>query len=58
MKKILYFIEFIVKRFFFILCKLLGYKISSNLGFYMEARSVIYLGQKSIIQNVEKSKFR
>ena len=57
MKKILYFIEFIVIRFFFILCKLLGYKISSNLGFYIGSKfGNIFRTKKSIIQNIEKSK--
>ena len=57
MKKILYFIEFIVIRFFFILCKLLGYKISSNLGFYIGSTfGNIFRTKKSIIQNIEKSK--
>ena len=57
MKKILFFIEFIVIRFFFILCKLLGYKISSNLGFYIGSTfGNIFRTKKSIIQNIEKSK--
>ena len=57
MKKIFYFIEFIVIRFFFILCKLLGYKISSNLGFYIGSTfGNIFRTKKSIIQNIEKSK--
>ena len=57
MKKIFYFIEFIVIRFFFILCNLLGYRISSNFGFYIGSTfGNIFRTKKSIIQNIEKSK--
>ena len=57
MKKIVYFIEFIAIRLFFILCKLLGYRISSNFGFYIgRTFGNIFRTKKSIIQNIEKSK--
>ena len=35
MKKIVYFIEFIFIKFLFIIFKLVGYKIASNLGFFI-----------------------
>ena len=55
MKKIIYFIEFILIRFFFIICKLLGYRISSNFGFYIgRTFGNIFRTKKSIIQNIEK----
>ena len=57
MKKIIYFIEFIVIRLFFTVCILLGYKFSSNLGFYIgKTFGNIFRKKKSIIQNLKKSK--
>ncbi len=57
MKKIIYFIEFIFIRFFFIICKLVGYKFSSNLGFFIgKTFGNIFRKKKSIIQNLKKSK--
>ena len=57
MKKIIYFIEFIFIRFFFIICKLVGYKISSNLGnFIGQTFGNIFRKKTSIIQNLKKSK--
>ena len=35
MKKVIYFLEFILVKLFFIICKLFGYRISSNLGFFI-----------------------
>ena len=35
MKKIIYFIEFILVRLLFIIYKILGYKLASNLGFFV-----------------------
>ena len=35
MKKIIYFIEFIVIKFLFIIFKIIGFKYASNLGFYI-----------------------
>ena len=57
MKKIIYFIEFILIKFFLYICKLLGYKISSNFGFFIgKTFGNIFRTKKSIIQNIEKSK--
>ena len=57
MKRIIYFIEFIVIRLFFTVCILLGYKFSSNLGFYIgKTFGNIFRKKKSIIQNLKKSK--
>ena len=57
MKKIKYFIEFIVIRFFFIICKILGYELSSNLGFYIgKIFGNLFRNKISIIQNLKKSK--
>ena len=57
MKKIIYFIEFIIVKFFFVICILLGYRFSSNLGFYIgENFGNIFRKKKSIIQNLKKSK--
>ena len=57
MKKIIYFIEFIFIRFFFIICKLVGYKFSSNLGFFIgKTFGNIFRKKTSIIQNLKKSK--
>ena len=35
MKKIIYFIEFLIVSLFFIISKLLGYRLGSNFGFYI-----------------------
>tara|TARA_A100001011_G_scaffold345538_1_gene381309 strand:- start:10 stop:870 length:861 start_codon:yes stop_codon:yes gene_type:complete len=57
MKKIKYFIEFIVIRLFFIICKLIGYRFSSDLGFYIGGTfGGIFRNRTSIIQNLKKSK--
>ena len=57
MKKIKYYIEFIVIRFFFIICKLIGYRLSSDLGFFIgRTFGGIFRKKKSIIQNLKKSK--
>ena len=55
MKKIIYFIEFIVIRFFFILCKLLGYKFHQTLDFILVVRLVIYLEQKNQLFRILKN---
>ena len=56
MKKISYFIEFIFVYIFFILFKLLGYRISSNLGFLIGKFFVpIFRSKKLIIENIKKS---
>ncbi len=57
MKNIKYFFEFIFIRFFFIICKLVGYKLSSNLGFFIgKTFGNIFRKKLSIIQNLKKSK--
>ena len=56
MKKIIYFIEFIFVYFIFIIFKLLGYKISSNLGFVIgKFCGPIFRSKRSIIENIKKS---
>ena len=56
MKKIIYFIEFIIVYFLFILFKLLGYKLSSNLGYLIgKFCGPIFRSKKSIIENLKKS---
>ena len=57
MKRIIYFFEFIVIKFFFIICQLLGYRFSSDLGFYIgKTFGNIFRKKKSIIENLKKSK--
>ena len=56
MKKIIYFIEFIFVYIFFIFFKLLGYRISSNFGFFIgKFFGPIFRSKKSIIENIKKS---
>ena len=56
MKKIIYFIEFIFVYILFIIFKLLGYKISSNLGFIIgKFCGPIFRSKRSIIENIKKS---
>ncbi len=57
MKKIIYFLEFIVIKLFFIICKLLGYRFSSDLGFYIgKTFGNVFRKETSIIDNLKKSK--
>tara|TARA_B100001778_G_scaffold77433_1_gene62448 strand:- start:180 stop:1040 length:861 start_codon:yes stop_codon:yes gene_type:complete len=57
MKRIIYFFEFIVIKFFFIICQLLGYRFSSDLGFYIgKTFGNIFRKKTSIIENLKKSK--
>ncbi len=57
MKRIIYFLEFIVIKFFFIICQLLGYRFSSDLGFYIgKTFGNIFRKKTSIIENLRKSK--
>ena len=57
MKIIIYFFEFIVIKFFFIICQLLGYRFSSDLGFYIgKTFGNIFRKKTSIIENLKKSK--
>ena len=56
MKKLIYFIEFIFIYIFFILFKILGYRISSNLGFSIgKLFGPIFRSKNSIIENLKKS---
>ncbi len=59
MKKISYLLEFILIKFLFILFQLIGYRLSSNLGFFI-GRTIgpIFKSKKKIIQNLEKAKIK
>ena len=48
MKKIIYFIEFLLVEFLFIICKAVGYKSASNLGFLLEKILGIFLEKKNL----------
>ena len=57
MKKIIYFIEFLLVEFLFIICKTVGYKSASNLGFFIGKNfGNFFRKKKSIIENLHKSK--
>ena len=57
MKKVIYFLEFILVKLFFIIFKTIGYKFASSLGFFIGATfGNIFRTKKSIINNLEKSK--
>ena len=57
MKKIIYFLEFIIVKFLFIIFKTVGYKTASNLGFYIGKNfGNIFRKKKSIIENLHVSK--
>ena len=57
MKKIIYFVEFILIRFLFLIFRILGYKSASNLGFYFgKTFGNIFRKKSSIIKNLHKSK--
>jgi KDO2-lipid IV(A) lauroyltransferase len=57
MKKIIYFIEFLLVEFLFIICKVIGYKSASNLGFFLGKNfGNFFRKKKSIIENLHKSK--
>ena len=59
MKKIIYFIEFTIISLFFIICKLAGYRLASNFGFYIgKTIGKNFRSKKSIIQNLKKSKIQ
>ena len=56
MKKLIYFIEFILVYFLFALFNLIGYKISSNLGFLIgKFFGSFFRSKKLIIENLKKS---
>ena len=56
MKKIIYFIEFIIICFLFFVFKILGYKLSSNLGFFIgKTFGPLLRSKKLVIENLKKS---
>ena len=59
MKKIVYFLEFILIKILFIFFRLLGYRLSSNLGFFI-GRTIgpIFRSKKTIIQNLDKANIK
>ena len=57
MKKIIYFIEFLIVEFLFIICKVVGYKSASDIGFFIGKNfGNFFRKKKSIIENLHKSK--
>ena len=57
MKKIIYFIEFLLVKFLLIICKIIGYKLASNFGFFIGKNfGNFFRKKKSIIENLYKSK--
>ena len=59
MKKIVYFLEFILIKILFIFFQLIGYRFSSNLGFFI-GRTIgpIFRSKKSIIRNLDKANIK
>ena len=59
MKKIAYFLEFILIKILFFFFQLIGYRLSSNLGFFI-GRFIgpIFRSKKIIIQNLKKAKIK
>ena len=56
MKKIVYFIEFILIKVLFIFFKIIGYKYSSNLGFLIgKIIGPIFKSKKQIVKNLQKA---
>jgi KDO2-lipid IV(A) lauroyltransferase len=56
MRKIIYFIEYILIKILFFIFKLIGYKFSSNLGFKIGVIfGPLFKSKKSIINNLEKA---
>jgi len=56
MKKIVYFIEFILIKVLFIFFKIIGYKYSSNLGFLIgKIIGPLFRSKKLIIKNLQKA---
>src|SRR5210317_297672 len=59
MKKIFYLLEFIIIKILFILFKLIGYQLSSNLGFFIgKTIGTIFRSKKKIIQNLNKANIK
>ena len=59
MKKIAYFLEFIIIKILFFFFQLIGYRLSSNLGFFI-GRFIgpIFRSKKIIIQNLKKANIK
>ena len=59
MKKIVYFLEFILIKILFIFFQIIGYRLSSNLGFFI-GRMIgpIFRSKKTIIQNLDKANIK
>ena len=59
MKNTVYFIEFLLIKFLFILFKIIGYKTSSNLGFFIgKTFGSIFRSKKLIIENLKKANLK
>jgi len=59
MKKIVYFLEFVLIKILFIFFKLIGYQRSSNLGFLIgKTIGPIFKSKKMIIQNLDKANIK
>ena len=59
MKKIIYFIEFIIIYFLFIIFRLLGYKLSSNFGYFIgKTFGPLFRSKKLFIENLKKSQIQ
>ena len=59
MKKIVYLLEFILIKIFFIFFKIIGYRFSSNLGFFIgKTIGPIFRSKKKIIQNLRKANIK
>jgi Kdo2-lipid IVA lauroyltransferase/acyltransferase len=59
MKKIVYLLEFVLIKILFILFQIIGYRLSSNLGFFIgKTIGPIFRSKKMIIQNLEKANIK
>ena len=59
MKNIAYFFEFILIKILFILFQLIGYRLSSNLGFFIgKTIGPIFRSKKMIIENLKKANIK
>jgi KDO2-lipid IV(A) lauroyltransferase len=59
MKKIVYLLEFIIIKILFIFFQLIGYRLSSNLGFFIgKTIGPIFRSKKMIIQNLDKANIK
>ena len=59
MKTLAYFLEFILIKILFILFQLIGYRLSSNLGFFIgKTIGPIFRSKKMIIENLKKANIK